>query len=359
MARTYRPFEYMAWAKAVPPGAAFTLQVSGLGPPAALTRPTLPDWGTWSGPTEPARTDLAAALARYVGMSGNGAVIAAGASEALFLALASRVEHGRPVIVEQPAYRAAERAVQFLGGEPVRLERLEAEGWRFDVERLDALLGESGAATVALTDPHNPTGASIDGATRAAIVQVIERRRAVLVVDETFAPFRGPRRPPAWAAASASVLSVGGLTKAWGMAALRCGWVVGAAALLDDCGRIFDLLGVNAPSAMLALAREALDEATHLDERAAAACRAAHASFSRTDWGAVTLTRADDGIIAFLRLPPGGRSEEAAAALRALDGVQVVPGHFFGRDDCLRIGFDPECTDGVEGCRRIAQRLGA
>lgn len=357
MARSFGPFQYMAWAKRVTPGASHPMHVSGLGPPAAPAVWSLPDWRAWSAPPEPVRSDLAAALARYAGMPDSNAVIAAGASEALFLALAPYVEPGRPVIVERPAYPAAEHAVQFLGGVPVTLDRVERDGWRCDVERLDRLCAETGATVVAITDPHNPTGVSIDEATRAALLDVIERRRAVLVVDETFAPFRGPVRPAAWAATSSCVLSVGSLTKAWGLAGLRCGWVLGAADLLSPCGQVFDLLGVNPPSAMLTLARTALTEAAVLDGRAADASRAAHAAYRGVTWGDATLSCSDDGIIAFLRLPRGRHSEEAAAELRALDGVQVVPGHYFGRDDYVRIGFDPEGTDGVEGCRRIARRL--
>jgi len=44
-------------------------------------------------------------------------------------------------------------------------------------------------------------------------------------------------------------------------------------------------------------------------------------------------------------------------ALRELDGVQVVPGHFFGSDVHVRLGFDPEVTDGAAACRLIAARL--
>ncbi len=65
----------------------------------------------------------------------------------------------------------------------------------------------------------------------------------------------------------------------------------------------------------------------------------------------------EDCIVGFLRLPGGWTSESAAGELRELDDVQVVPGHFFGYDDHIRIGFDPEATDGAEGWRMIPARL--
>lgn len=355
----FRPFEYMAWAKAVAPGAPFPMHISGLpAPPAALLPPPTLGWEESLAPCGPLLAELTEQVTRYLAAPACALVCAAGASEAIFLALAPYVERGTPVLVEQPAYRAMERVTEFLGGVPVRVERHESEHWRLDPERLDAALAHTRARVVAITDPHNPTGTSLDPATRAALIEVIERRGALLVVDEIFAPFRGPDRPPAWAAYSDRVLTLGSLTKGWGLASLRVGWVLGAPSTLASCRQVFDLLGVNPPSATLALAARAFTVAPALDAHARAASEHARAVVAATDWGAASSAPADDGLICFLRLPDGWCSEAAATALRALDGVQVVPGHFFGSDAHLRIGFAPGAGfDPAEGCRRIAARL--
>ncbi|MGH2583766.1 MAG: pyridoxal phosphate-dependent aminotransferase, partial [Dehalococcoidia bacterium] len=284
-------------------------------------------------------------------------MMVSGAGGAVFLGLAGYVRHGTPVVVERPAYGAFERGVQFLGGVPVLYERREEEGWRFDPERLDALLVESGARVVGITDPHNPTGASIDTQTRRDVVEVAERHGALLLVDETFAPFRGAERAAAWCTTSDRVLTLGSLTKGWGLHALRAGWLLGAPGLVAPCAQAFDLVGGNPPSATLALARGALTFAETLDERARQASLSVHTAFTGAGWGDGSMLGSCDGIIGFLRLPAGWDSERAARLLREQDGVQVVPGHFFGRDDHVRIGFDPERTDGAEGCRLIRERL--
>lgn len=354
---SFRPFEYMAWSKAVPPGARFPMQISGLPPISPPLEIAPPDWSTWTAPAPPLRDALGEQLGRWLGAPGCSIVLVSGASEAVFVALAPLVERGRPVVVERPAYAAIERAVQFLGGVPVAVERQEWDGWRFDPGRLEALLAETGARVVAITDPHNPTGVSIDLHARRAVIKVVERRGAVLVVDEIFAPFRGPERPPPWAAGSEHVLSLGSLTKGWGLSALRIGWALGAPALVRQSTQVFDLLGVNPPSATLALALATMPFARRLDARAYAASQQVNDIFAATGWNEAAMVPPHDGIIGFLRMPPGWESEAAVAALREMDGVQVVPGHFFGYDDHLRIGFDPERTDGVEGCRLVAARL--
>lgn len=355
--RSFPPFEYMAWAKAVPAGARFAMHGSGMpapGPDLPIPALTLEDW---TGPVAPLREAFVERLTQLLQAPGRAAVLTAGASEALFLALGPFVQPDAPVVVEEPAYRAMERVVQFLGGRPVRLEREERCGWQLDPERLDAALVRTGARLVGLTDPHNPTGVGASAATRRAVVDVIERRGALLVVDEIFAAFREEGQAPAWAALSERVLSVGSLTKGWGLGALRLGWVLGAAPLVRRCAQLFDLLGVIPPTGTVRVGLLALDAAAQLDARAAAAAARARAVFATIDWHPAAVVVPNAGLIAFLRLPPGWRSEEAARVLRARDGVQVVPGHFFGSDGHLRVGLPPLDFDPVEGCRLIAARL--
>jgi aspartate/methionine/tyrosine aminotransferase len=350
----FRPFEYMAWAKSVRPGARYAMHVSGLSAPPPHVPLCLPEEETWTASPGPLAEQLSVRLRDYLGCPAGDVLITGGDSEAIFVALAAHVQRGAPVIVERPAYAAMERCVEFLGGTPVLLDRAHQDGWRLDPEHLSALLHRTGARVVAITDPHNPTGVSSDPDTRCAVIECVERHGALLVVDEVFAPFRGPDRPPAWSAASDRVLSLGSLTKGWGLSALRIGWAVGAADAVAPCRQVFDLLGVNPPSVTLALAAEALRNATERDRHAHQASRQVHDAFAGAGWHTDAIT---DGIIGFRRLPDGRSSETVVQALRDLDGVQAVPGHFFGRDEYIRVGFDPAITDGITGCRLIVERL--
>jgi aspartate/methionine/tyrosine aminotransferase len=359
--RPFQPFEYMAWAKAVAPGARYPLHLSGIGPPAADSG-LLPALAgvEWTAPAGSVLPLVQERLTAWQGVPGADLIVTGGASEAVFVALAALVTPGAAVVVEQPAYRAMERAAAFLGGVPVPVERYEHDGWRLDPDRLDALLAESGARAVAITDPHNPTGICCTAAERAAIVRAVERHDAVLVVDEIFAPFRGPGRPPAWASLSERVLSLGSLTKGWGLSALRCGWVVGAPARVQPARQVFDLLGVNPPTITLALAAAALDRAESFDRRALAASERVRAAFATVDWAALdaALVPPDTAITAYPRLPERSAGSQATAArLRATEGIQTVPGHFFGSDRHLRLGFDPDATDGATALAHLTTAL--
>jgi aspartate/methionine/tyrosine aminotransferase len=355
--RSFQPFEYMAWAKQVRPGAAYPFNVSGLpAPDPSLDLGSLA-WGDCLGPSRTLLDAFIEKLAGLLGVPGSAGVVVSGASEAITVAFAPFVQAGQPVIVENPAYRAMERSAALLGGVPVHIERREDEGWRLDPERLDALLRQTGAKLIGITDPHNPTGVSVDTATRAELVRTVERHGALLVVDELFSFFRGPERPPLWAAGSDHVLSLGSMTKGWGLSSLRCGWVLGSPQLVEPCAQAFDLLTVNPPTATLTLALRALDHTRQLDEYALRAAEQVRQTLAATEWGEASMVSPQDGIIAYLKLPRGWTSEQAVSVLRERHGIQAVPGHFFGHDDHLRVGFAGDGYDPAEGCRLLASCL--
>jgi aspartate/methionine/tyrosine aminotransferase len=80
-------------------------------------------------------------------------------------------------------------------------------------------------------------------------------------------------------------------------------------------------------------------------------------TFAATEWGEASMVSPQDGIITYLKLPRGWTSEQAVAALREQHGIQAVPGHFFGHDDHLRVGFAGDGYDPAEGCRLLASCL--
>ncbi|MFN8557800.1 MAG: aminotransferase class I/II-fold pyridoxal phosphate-dependent enzyme [Dehalococcoidia bacterium] len=337
----------------MPPGARYPLHASGLAAPDLAL--TLPD-DAWRQPSAAVLEPFTGRLTALLGVPGAALVSASGAGEAVFLALAPFAERGRPVVVEQPAYRAMEQVVRLLGVSRSALSggRRTAGG---SIRRgsMPCWLQPARRSSVSPTRTTRP--APRDAAQRAEVVRVVERRGALLVVDEIFAPFRGAGAPPAWASLSDRVLTVGSLTKAWGLGSLRSGWVIGAAPLVARCEAAHELVGGLPPTMTLALSLVALDHATALDARAHAAARTARAAFAATAWGQASMRLPDDGIVGFLRLPPGWSSLTTATALRDLDGVQTGPGRFFGGDGYLRLGISLPEPDAVEACRLVAARL--
>ena len=88
-----------------------------------------------------------------------------------------------------------------------------------------------GAKLVVVADPGNPTGATLTPAQRDHLAWAAQRSDVVVVLDETFAPFRydGPAAPTP--DARNRTLRLGSVTP-YGLASARVGWVTGPHHLL-------------------------------------------------------------------------------------------------------------------------------
>jgi aspartate/methionine/tyrosine aminotransferase len=153
-------------------------------------------------------------------------------------------------------------------------------------------------------------------------------------------------------------VATGSLTKAYGLSALRCGWVIADEELARKIWRMTDLYGNVQPVGMDLLAVQAFDRLPVLRARSRALLDANRAVFAA--WSA---TRDD---LSF-ELPPSGTTVcvkplriEAGRLyeiLRADHDVSVVPGRFFEQPDHLRIALCSDRDTLAEGLRRMALAL--
>jgi histidinol-phosphate/aromatic aminotransferase/cobyric acid decarboxylase-like protein len=140
-----------------------------------------------------------------------------GAAEA-FWALAHALPSGtRPVCVH-PSFTAPEAALRSAGHGVVRVLRNPADDFRLDPPAVP-----EAADVVVLGRPDNPTGRSEP----LASLQALARPDRLLVVDEAFAEHTGDGLGlTAHRDALPGLVQVRSLTKVWGAAGLRLGYVV-------------------------------------------------------------------------------------------------------------------------------------
>lgn len=159
-------------------------------------------------------------------------LVTSGALSGLSLVLRTLLSPGDRVLAESPTYPNGLLALAQAGARVVPLP-VRTAGW--DLERLGATLRQA-APTLAylVPDHHNPTGALLDDAGRAHLVEQLRATRTVAVVDETLVELRldGPPRPAPVAALDDTVVTLGSMGKShWG--GLRIGWVRAAPDLIS------------------------------------------------------------------------------------------------------------------------------
>ena len=194
--------------------------------------------------------------ALYSGISADEIVVAA-PQELVLIAMNCLLEAGDHVVCTFPGYQSLYQVAESIGCRVDRWEPVEAEGWRF---RVDDLLEKLRPETklLVLNFPHNPTGALLS-ANDFRRVMAIARERGIRVFSDEM--YRGlehdPKdRLPAACEADGRAVSLSGMSKVYGLAGLRVGWLATKDAALRERlleYKDYTTICAAAPSEVLAL----------------------------------------------------------------------------------------------------------
>ena len=177
--------------------------------------------------------------------------------EGIFHVAAAVLEPGDHMVGITPAYQSSYEIPRSLGAEitlvPLRADR----GWTLDTDELGAAV-TSRTRLIYVNVPHNPTGAMLSPAAQRRVVELADRCGAYLFSDEVYRglEFDPADRLPAAADLYPRAISLGGLSKAYGLPGVRLGWTLcrdGALNRRMQAAKDFTTICAAAPSEVLAL----------------------------------------------------------------------------------------------------------
>jgi aspartate/methionine/tyrosine aminotransferase len=296
-------------------------------------------------PNDNGYAPLVDAIAQHYGVEPARVATATGCSGANFLVVAALAGAGDRVLVERPTYDPLIGACRLMGAEVVRFERRFESAYRLD---LDDLARQTTPRTrlIVVTTPHNPSGVSLDRDELAALGALAERAGAHVLVDEVYLDAAALVRNEAPTASSGARLEgpfvvTNSLTKSYGLAGLRSGWIIAPAEIAERVRRTRDVVdnaGSGPSDRLAALAF------THLPRLADRARRLLSANLVRAreffrDEPRLELARPPSSSVVFPRL--AGHADTGAFVRRLHDqhGVAVAPGHFFEAPDHFRLSL--------------------
>jgi aspartate/methionine/tyrosine aminotransferase len=184
-------------------------------------------------------------------------VLVAAPEEAVFLAMNALLEPGDHVVCTFPGYQSLYEVARGIGCEVSLWKPSEGPLWRFDLAELQALLRPD-TKLVVWNFPHNPTGAVPAPEDYAGMVDIVVATGAWIFSDEMYRllePSEEVRLPTAVDKYERAV-SLSGMSKAFGLAGLRIGWVAARdGPLLERMSTLKDYTTIcsSAPSELLAL----------------------------------------------------------------------------------------------------------
>jgi aspartate/methionine/tyrosine aminotransferase len=283
---------------------------------------------------------LVEAIADQYGTSPDRVATAGGTSGANFLTYVALLRPGDEVLIEQPAYDPLLGAPRVVGATVTRFERRFEDGYRLDPDAIRAAIAPR-TRLIVITSPHNPSGVVASEEELRAVADLAESSGIHVLVDEVYLDSVYQDRPPMAASISDLFISTSSLTKSYGLAGLRAGWLIAAPEVAEAVRRardVVDAVGAYPSDRLATLAFEQLDRFTErarsiLEPNLATLIEFAE-SRSELEW-----IPPSGGTVGFPRI--GGIDDAGPFVDRMLHEYEIglVPGRFFQSPAHFRIAF--------------------
>ncbi|WP_049927597.1 aminotransferase class I/II-fold pyridoxal phosphate-dependent enzyme [Halopiger goleimassiliensis] len=272
-----------------------------------------------------------------------------GTQEANFLAFHTLLEPDDHAVVVTPTYQSLRTIPETICD--VTTVELEPPTWELSVDAVsEAVRPET--ELIVVNNPNNPTGRYHPRETLEALYDLASDADAYLFCDEVYRKLAEQPHPPA-ASLGPRAISTAGLSKAYGLAGLRFGWLVADREVIDAAWNWKDYTTISPPTISQHVASQALEREDEI-----LAENRAHAVDHRErvrefvdrhdlEWYEPV------GVNVFVTIPEGFESGRAFCEAVLEEGVVLAPGEFFGHPDRFRIGFGLPTGELETGLERI------
>lgn len=289
-------------------------------------------------------------------------LVTTGAIEANFLLFNVLLDEGDEVIAQSPAYQqliSVPRAVTHC----VSLWDVRSkDGFYFDLADLERLLTPR-TRLIIVNTPHNPTGALLSQEELRRVYQLAESVGAHVLCDEAYRwlEIPGGVNPdyPVFNLGPRGI-SVGTVSKPFGLPGLRIGWIAAPEEIIADCWALRDYLSLSPGKLNDALALLAFKHRERIVARNRAIITQNLAT-ART-WFAehqdlFSWNPPRGGLLSLVRYQLPIASLDLANRLAEEYSVMLAPGSAFGFEHHLRLGIGQEPQIFAQGLELTAACL--
>ncbi len=308
--------------------------------------------------SEPLRSAVAALFERRTAAN---VMITHGTIGANALIYQTLVSAGDKVVSITPSYQQHTAIPESIGAEVLRLPLRAEDGYLPDFDQLERLVGED-TVVITLTNPNNPTGAVIGRKGLERIAEIAGKSGAWVLCDEVYRGTEQQGDGPGMSMADLyhKGISTGSTSKAFSLAGLRLGWIVGPKTLMQavEVHRDYNTISVGMIDDYFATM--ALENADSILERSRHITRENLALLDAwvTGQAAVDYVRPSGGTTALLQYDLDTPSYELCETLIRETGVMLTPGSVMDMEGTLRIGFANNTDDLRTGLLRLGEWFG-
>lgn len=267
-------------------------------------------------------------------------------------------------IVVTPCYQSHQSIPESMGCEISCIQLTPEQGWKLDLEQLRNQIRPT-TKMVTINFPHNPTGATLSESEIQELIQICRKNGTYLFSDEAY---RFSETDPRYAMTPIADLyergvSLGVLSKAFGLAGLRIGWI--ATQDRDLIQRLMQMkhyLSIcgSAPSEVLGIiALRAKEAILKRNQQITKDNLALLDSFYEKYPRHIRWVRPRGGCVGFPELTVNDSIENIAKRLAHEEGVLILPGSIYDwPGNFFRMGFGRKnMPQALEKFEKFMQKL--
>ncbi|WP_211107346.1 pyridoxal phosphate-dependent aminotransferase [Azospirillum brasilense] len=313
------------------------------------------------------RMELAEKLAAFTGApisAEHGTIVTPGTQGALFLAVASLVNHGDKVAIVQPDYFANRKLVQFFGGQilPVTMDYMGGSADAgLDLTQLRATF-EAGAKVFLFSNPNNPTGAVYSEREIGKIAELAAAFGVTIIADQLYSRllYQGEAytHMRACGLPEERMITIMGPSKTESLSGYRLGIAFGSAPIIERMEKLQAIVSLRAAGYNQAVLRTWFSEpAGWMDDRIRLHQALRDDLLALFRDGGLQCRTPQAGSYLFPTLPALAISQQDfIRLLRHQANVIVTPGTEFGpHPDSIRLNFSQDHMSAVAAGRRIVE----
>ena len=175
----------------------------------------------------PGKPSLRAEIAKiYDRLEPDQVLVHSGAEEPIFNLMNVLLDPGDHLVVHWPCYQSLMEVARSIGARVSPWRAKEGQGWELSLKELEGLL-EPQTKAVVINTPHNPTGYLMDRAGFEKLFELSAEHGFRVFSDEVYAGLEEDegRRLPKACDLDPRAVSLGVMSKVYGLAGLRIGWL--------------------------------------------------------------------------------------------------------------------------------------
>ncbi len=163
----------------------------------------------------------------YSQISSDDVLVMSSAEEGIFVFYNTLLGAGDHAIIESPCYESGLELARGTGAAVSLWQRHFEDGWAHDLDALKALIRPN-TKVMYLNSPSNPTGINMNRKVMQAVMDLAKEHKIIVLCDEVY---RELEHDPATILPAAcdlyeNAVSLGSMSKSYGLPGLRLGWLV-------------------------------------------------------------------------------------------------------------------------------------